>query len=217
MVFNEARGFFTARPLSLAAHVGWRLRNAAYSGAERVVDWIKGAGNWLWNFMLACLGFLAKCTPWAAEFGIRRLRGGSAMEISVGPTQGSNWLELIIENRGWSRRKVANAILSTDADFIVFRRRGEQARPDSLIDLARQTNAFAVARQSAWTGWRRRVITKHPFRRLQAGEVTQVFAPYSTLIAVRRDVLLQFGIPGALTFGAALMILFWKAAAARDG
>ena len=103
---------------------------------------------------------------------------------------------------------------NTDVDFIVFRRQGEAAPAEPLLALAREANAFAVARQLAYSGWREKVVTKHPFRKLQPGEVSDAFAPYSSLIAIRRDVLARFGVPHVLTYGAALMILSWKAAAA---
>ena len=240
VICNEARGFSAAGPVSLARHAIWRMRNAAQSGGRRIIDWSKGAGLWLhsvgyrageravdvinWlhslgyrtldrtgSFTLAGLAFLARYTHWIALFAIQRLRGGSSAEIPIGQVTGGRFVEVRVSNRGWPRRRVDNAVRNRDAEFVVFRRQGELANAEPLIDLARQTNAFAVATQCAWS---KRVIAKHPFRRLQAGEAAQVFAPYSTLIVMRRDLLLQFGIPRALTCGAAFMILFWKAAAA---
>jgi glycosyltransferase involved in cell wall biosynthesis len=233
VVFNEARGFFTARPASLARHAGWRMRNAVQSIAARIADWTGGAGSYLyslgyrgaehardivdlgWNYFLAILAFLARCTPRLVMFAIQHFggQGSSAEQPPLRDLPGS-YRELRFSNRGWSRRTVVRAVRDTDADFIVFRRHGEHASAEPLIEIARQSNAFAVARQSAWAGWTRRAIPKHPFRRLQPGEVTQVLAPYSTLIVIRRDLLLRFGVPHALTYGAALMILFRKAAGA---
>ncbi len=68
--------------------------------------------------------------------------------------------------------------------------------------------------QMAHSAWRRRIVAKHPFRRLQPGEVSEVFAPFSTLLVLRRSTLAQLGVPRALTFGGALMVLFWKASSA---
>ena len=105
-------------------------------------------------------------------------------------------------------------MLRSQADHIVFRRVGETADAAPLIEMAREKNAFAVAKQVAFSHWRPRMLTKHPFRPLQEGEISQVFAPWSTLMVVRRDAIGQMGVPRALTSGAALMILFWKAASA---
>ena len=41
--------------------------------------------------------------------------------------------------------------------------------------------------QSAHAAWRKQVVVnKHPFRRLQKGEVSEVFAPFSSLLVLRR-------------------------------
>ena len=84
----------------------------------------------------------------------------------------------------------------------------------SLIAVARETNAFAAVTQMAHSAWRARIVAKHPFRRLQPGEVSEVFAPFSSLLVLRRSTLAELGVPRALTFGGALMILFWKASSA---
>jgi glycosyltransferase involved in cell wall biosynthesis len=255
VVFNEAKGFFAGSPVPLARHARRRLRDASLASARRLVDWIGGAGQWLyslayragqrfidvvvwlyslayragervrdvahgftvwiWNAMLALLAFFAQCTPAPARFVIRCLKSlGRPREISVGPPRGVNCVEIAVANRGWRRVEVAQAVHNTDVDFIVFRRQGEAAPAEPLLALAREANAFAVARQLAYSGWREKVVTKHPFRKLQPGEVSDAFAPYSSLIAIRRDVLARFGVPHVLTYGAALMILSWKAAAA---
>ena len=104
--------------------------------------------------------------------------------------------------------------MQSDAEFIVLRMRGERGSAAPLIAIARQTNAFAVARQSAHAAWRKQVVTKHPFRRLQTGEVSEVFAPFSSLLVIRRKTLVRLGFPRALTYGGALMMLFWKSSAA---
>jgi glycosyltransferase involved in cell wall biosynthesis len=190
--------------------VRW-LYSLAYRASERMRD----VAVWIWNAKLALLAFFAQCTPVPSRFLMRRLKSlGRPKEISVGPARGVNCVEIVVANRGWRRGEVVHAVRNADADFIVFRRQGEEASAQPLLALAREANAFAVAHQSAYSAWRKTVVTKHAFRKLQPGEVTEAFAPYSSLIAIRRDVLARFGVPHALTYGAALMILFWKAAAA---
>ena len=127
---------------------------------------------------------------------------------------GSGFTEIVIKGRSWPRRQVLDAAVNSFEPFIVFRRLGETAGPEDLIALARDSGAFAVGRQMAWSGWRKTIVARHPFRKLQPEEVTQVLAPWSPLLVVRRDLLLRFGIPRAVTFGGALLVLYWKAAAA---
>ncbi len=135
----------------------------------------------------------------------------------VAPPASATFTLVGIPDRGWPRRAVLRAVAQSDAEFIVFRWRAEQsgtAGISAMIACARETGAFAVAKQTAHSAWRKRFVPKHPFRRLQPGEVSEVFAPFSSLLVVRRSLLESLGVPRALTFGAALLILFWKASAA---
>jgi glycosyltransferase involved in cell wall biosynthesis len=145
---------------------------------------------------------------------MRHRRQGLPSAAIVPESCGSRFTEIVISGRAWPRRRVAEAALDRSGDFIVFRRRGQTADPEPLIALARETSAFAVSRQTAYAGWRKTIVPKHPFRKLQPEEVTQVLAPWSSLIVVRRDLLMRLGIPHAVTFGGALLIIYWKAAAA---
>jgi glycosyltransferase involved in cell wall biosynthesis len=160
--------------------------------------------------VLACL---AQGTPVMAIALVRRQSGSRHLTVCMGQAR-PDFVEICLRDRGWPRREIIRALLNTNAGFIVFRRLGEEADARGLVALARERNAFAAAKQAAFSHWRQRVVTKHPFRKLQPGEVTNVFAPWSTLLVVRRDALLQLGCPRAFTAGAALMLLFWKAASA---
>ena len=186
-----------------------------YSLAYRVGQRARDVMVWMWNAFLAVLAFFAQSTPLPARFLMRQLKTlGRPREIPLGPPRDGSCVEIVMANRGWRRAGVLDAVRNRDVDFIVFRRQGEAAPAEPLIAVAREYNAFAVARQSAYAGWRKQVVTKHAFRRLQPGEVTAAFAPWSSLIVMRRDAIARFGAPRALTYGAALMILYWKAAAA---
>ena len=243
VVFNEARGFFAARPGPLATH-GWhRLSVAMRSGAGLAKDLSVGAGKWTWSliyrtgqrvrdvvrlcwsllyrlgewvvrqvhlgfalvglafeFVLAALAFVAQVTP-AMVRRINERRALDDVQSAIKPAAGSSYTEIVVHGRaGWKRGKVRRA----KTDFIVFRKPGETDSCESLIALAIELNAFAVAKQIAWTGWRARVATKHPFRRLLPGEVSQVAMPFSSLLVVRRDLMTA---PHAVTFGAALMVM----------
>ena len=231
VVANEAGGFFAARPRALAEHAGRRLRDSFVSGARRLADWAGGARGLLWALLinsakgvrhgadrllslcLAVLALVARATPGLVHRALRRLPAGNpAPALTVEPC-GVRYREILVSGRTWMRSEVATAALDSETDFVVFRRLGEKADPSSLIELARETGAFVTAPQIAWSGWRRTVVPKHPFRQLQQGEVTQVMAPWSTLLVMRRDLLQQLRVPASVTFGGALLALYWKAAA----
>jgi glycosyltransferase involved in cell wall biosynthesis len=237
VVFNEARGFFPAKPGPLAKHFGHRASVALRDGAKLAGELAIGVVKWTWSLVyragervrdvlmlgwslvyrfaerfqgygqlaveivLAAAAFVAQTTPGRARSKYGRLPVDAAPRLPLPPASGTSFVEITTHGRGWPRR----AVLRAKADFVVFRRPGEKASAEPLIRLAVEQNAFAVARQLAYTGWRARVTTKHPFRRLLPGEVSRVLMPFSSLIAMRRDAM---SVPRARTFGAALMLMF---------
>jgi glycosyltransferase involved in cell wall biosynthesis len=214
VISNEARGYFAARPGPLAAHARRRLRDAAVSAGRRASDWTQGLLDWWWSVLLAAFGVLAKITPPLTRAALRRMPEGHPAPVAVPLAGGSRFTEIEISGRAWPRRRILDAALDSSADFIVFRRTGETAAVAPLIALARETNSFAAGPQMAYTGWRKIIVNRHPFRKLQPEEVTEVRAPWSPLLVVRRDLLLRFGVPRACTFGGALLVLYRQAAAA---
>jgi len=214
VICNEAHGFFAANPGLVAAHGLRRLRDTAVAAARRVNDWRIGLTDKAWSVLLALLGVLAKCSRPFARAAMAHHGQGYAGALLIPEPCGSRYAEIVIPGRSWPRCRVLHAAVSSTAHFIVFRRPGEESSPEPLIGLARDTGAFAVGVQTAYSGWRNVLVTRHPFRKLQPGEVTQVMAPWSPLLVIRRDLLLRFGVPRAATFGGALLILYWKAAAA---
>jgi glycosyltransferase involved in cell wall biosynthesis len=149
--------------------------------------------------VLAAAAFAAQITPAMVRALNERRPFAEVDSVATPLATGSTFTEIIVHGRaGWKRGKVRKA----KTDFIVFRKPGETAPAEPLIALAIELNAFAVAKQIAWTGWRPRVATKHPFRRLLPGEVSQIEMPFSSLIVLRRDAMKS---THAVTFGAALM------------
>jgi glycosyltransferase involved in cell wall biosynthesis len=214
VIANEAGGFFAAKFGPLAEHIGRRAKDGAVSAVRRLGDWFGGTSNWSWSVVLLVLGYLAKCTPALVRAAVRSLPAGDAANaMKVGPC-GIRYTEIVVPGRAWPGRRTREAALNSGSHFLVFRLAGEKGSPEPLIALARESGAFAVASQVAYAGWRKTLITRHPFRRLQPGEVSQVMAPWSSLIVVRADLMTRLGIPRAMTFGGALAILYWKAAAA---
>src|SRR5437763_2656008 len=118
--------------------------------------------------MLLTASAIAQLTPPLARYGISRLTGGKPAPKTLAAPLDGRATEVVMPVRLWPRRAIAHV----STEFVVLRTRGETASAEPLIELARRTNAFAVARQQSWAGWRARVATKHPFRRLQPGEAT---------------------------------------------
>jgi glycosyltransferase involved in cell wall biosynthesis len=182
--------------------LGWSL---LYRFAER----FQGYGRLAAEIVLAFLAFVAQITPALTRAVYRRMPVSSERAPSFPSRDREGPVEPTephpeIETHG--RGSVGRAVRKAQGGFIVFRRTGETAPAEPLIDLAIRLNAFAVAKQLAYTGWRDRVVTKHPFRRLLPGEVSQVEMPYSSLIVMRRDP----HFPSAVTLGASLMLEFQK-------
>ncbi len=231
LVQNEVGDFFSAFSAHAVRHIGRRLRDGAVGVGRRTSDWIRAlpllrrqigtilkdstdaAVNYCVEVMLAVLAVLVGGTAPLARAIVRRQKGERHLAVEMGRA-GVSSVEVALDGRGWPRRRVLETLRQSDADYVVFRYRGEAADAAPFIELARSANAFAVAKQIAFSHWRQRVLTRHPFRKLQDGEVVQVFAPWSSLLVIRRDAFLALGCPRALTSGGAFLTLFWKAAAA---
>lgn len=227
---NEAGGFFAARPVPLLKHAARRMKDGLVSALVRAGEWghtllkwiylpiwsvLGRLGDWSWSLSLAFLSLLAPLVWPLACAAVRRRnvsRPGSL--IAASPLQGRmDGIEVLVADRRWRRAKLLRTLLASDRSFVVFRHPACTADAAPLLALAASMEAFAVARQTAFTGWRQRVTTRHPFRILAAGEMASVLAPVSNLMVVRRDLLLQFGLPKAFTFGAAMEQVFRQAAA----
>lgn len=211
--------------VSNLAGLSWSL---TWRGAERTRDLIRLGLAHLYQLKLRSGELLSGLRLWAGEVLIsglavaaERLPAPSLPVLrtpvgrrSLRPAANESFVEVRIPGRAWHRRKVAAVISSSTASFVVFRWGTETADARPLIETAILENAFAVARQSSWSAWRHCLLAKHPFRRLQPGEVSEVYAPFSFLIAIRRDALASLGLPQALTYGAALMMIFMRSSAA---
>ncbi|HXJ38662.1 MAG TPA: glycosyltransferase family 4 protein, partial [Bryobacteraceae bacterium] len=225
LVRNEAGDFFPARPGLLLNHAARRTRDAAKSAAIRLGEWAGAIPKFLWSplwrlsdrmasLTLAFLAILAPLVWPLALAAFKRRTGESHLNLQLPSIEGSSITEILVGDRRWRRARIAEALQSAQSTFLVFRHPTCAWPVEPLLHLALQTDAFAVAHQVAYTGWRERISTRHPFRTLQAGEIASVFGPVSPLLVIRRDALDLFGLPRAITFGAALQLLYWRAAAA---
>ena len=192
-------------------HLAWALLYQLYL---RAGEQFCGAILLCRELLLSGLALLAKLVPELSLRAIRTRAHRTSAARDLRPAQDGSFVEVAITGRGWDRKRIIRAVHNSRASFVVFRWTGESASAHPLIAAALAENAFAVALQMAHSAWRERVVAKHPFRRLQPGEVSEVLAPFSLLLVVRRDALLEFGCPRAFTYGSALMTLFWKSSAA---
>jgi glycosyltransferase involved in cell wall biosynthesis len=222
VIFNEAHGFFAARPGRIAAHAIRRFRDATrnllhlsggwlYSIAYRSAQRLRDIANLSYALLLEALARIAPILP------APKLPVAQVTDLPSRPAPGeagTTYTKLILSGRSWPQSKIKNVLSKSKADFLILQTQNETNDPQPLIEGALKVQAFATARQIAYTGWRAQLLNKHPFRRLQPGEIAQVSAPWSNQIAIRRDIFAQLRVPNATTTGAALMLLFWKAALA---
>ena len=203
---------------SLAYRAGERVQDLAglawsfaFRGGERAADVV----CWAAEGSLAALAFLASLAPHVAYNIVTRPRERPSSNAAFHKVRRCDFVEVRLSGRRWPRRRILRSLRNSNADFLVLRRDGDEDPAEPLIATARATVSFAVAKQIAHAAWRPyRAAVKHPFRRLQTGEVTEVFAPWSSLLVVRRDQFVSLGCPRSLTTGGALLALFWKASAA---
>jgi len=163
------------------------------------------------ELILAALAFCARRVPNLALSMVEKERRSTNPGARMAE---DSFIEIPHAGRGWQRRRILEKLRSSHAEFVVFRHEGEPGEAKWLIAMAVATGAFAAARQAGHSAWRAKVVDKHPFRRLHGNETSEVAAPDSGLIVMRRETLLALGCPRALTWGAALMLIFRKASAA---
>ncbi len=181
-----------------------------------VADWLGSAVLFVWKFSLSGLAHVAALTgPLASrwfEWKFGEAQDSTADFVMLPPKAGST-VDIVLSSHAWPRRELQRLLRRSQQDYLVIRREGVSCDVTPLLALARQTGAFAVAAQSGYAGWRKTALRNHPFRKLEPGEVTEVVAPWTQTVVIRRDALLMLRLPFALTAGAALQQIFWRAAA----
>ncbi|MCU1325049.1 MAG: hypothetical protein JWN34_419 [Bryobacterales bacterium] len=225
VIRNEAADFFPAASAPLVEHLIRRIKDTAASCATRLGEWLGAvfglcwslvwhAADWAWSAILAALAQVAPVFWPLALRASRRRRASRYLAIARPKRVNSSAVDMAVADRRWRKSRIERTATDSDASFVVFRHPDCFLSAQPLLDLAIQTGAFAVAQQSAYTGWRRQVTSRHPFRPLQPGEVSLVLSPISPLLVVNREALLTLGIPRAFTFGAGIALLGYRAAAA---
>src|SRR5581483_9558852 len=122
-------------------------------------------------------------------------------------------LSLQYSGRRWDRREFDRQIRASDARYVLLQQHGDDLR--DLLPLFDDPRTFAVSRQPAYRLWHPGIFATAPFRQLQPGTASRTLAPVGPAILFDREKLLALGgIPETVVPGSALLLLFWKAAAA---
>ncbi len=213
---NETGDIFSKTPY-LLSHGMRRLRDKVVDLCIMTGEYASGAALAAWvpirDFTRALglflFAFVGQFHTAISRFVFDRLRGTKALRLDIPALpQDITFAEVCLDGRKWRVQELPKA------QIIVFRQHGETADVAQLLKIFELPQTFSVALQTEHTDWRKKLVAKFPFRKLQPGELTRTQSPYSTLIAFRRDALTEFGLPAVLSAGSAYMLLHWQAAAA---
>ena len=199
------------------------LRVAGYWKAYHGLDWSRSALRHVWTpvsgniraRLISVFAFFAQFSTPLSRSVFARFKGTRQIDLGLAPLRDLSYVEIVIYVRKWPFAEIKRTIARATESIVIFRQDGETADLQGLLELFRQPATFVVALQVQHTDWRKKLLSKYPFRQLQPGEVTRTLAPYSSLLAMRRDALMQFGVPEVLSSGSAYMLLCWQAAAAH--
>ena len=210
LILNAHGDFLAGTPRGVACHAlrivrdacenGWHsLRSVAYTVAEHSRDF----AYW---FRAAVL--LMRLILWSA---LRGFRSNFKSELSAGDDAVASFKQA---GPRWRRQTFEDLVGTSTARFILWHEGTDSTSVADLMPLFDDPRTFAVSRQSCFRAWQPLILPAAPFRKLQPGEATQVFAPISNTILVDRQKLLALGVPRARLASTAWTWIFWKAASA---
>ena len=157
--------------------------------------------------------FFAQLSTPLSRRVFKTFNGADRIFLKLVPLQDFSFEEIEIVGRRWNPEEISCVAEQSTASLLVFRQAGETGDVHAVLAPFEQPDIFAAAVQVQHADWRKKLLHKFPFRKLQPGEVTRTMAPYSSLIALRRDAVVQYGVPNVLSSGSAYMLLCWQAAA----
>jgi hypothetical protein len=159
--------------------------------------------------------FFAQWNSWLSRLVFQQMRGTATLTIATSRAREDGIVRYEFRDREWRHKEIEELLRGTDARWVLFEQAGvEHEGVGDMLPLFNDPRAFAVSRQDAFRGWQQLLFPTAPFRRLQTGEATQVFAPVSNQILVEREKLLGLRVPDLTGYGSSWYVLFWKAAAA---
>jgi glycosyltransferase involved in cell wall biosynthesis len=213
LLMNELTDFFPGTPGLIANHASRRLRDLARGVLNRLRDVNRG----LWLLLFAWIA------QWSSPVSRRAFlrRHGSlplALQQAGGnacPTTTNSTCTLRYSGRRWDLRELDSRIRASDARYILLLHDDSSDDLRDLLPLFDDPLTFAVSRQPAYRLWHPVIVPTAPFRALQPGTASRTLAPVAPAILIDREKLLALdGVPETVVPGSALLLLFWKAAAA---
>jgi glycosyltransferase involved in cell wall biosynthesis len=210
LFMNELADFFPVSPRLIFVHVRRRTRDALRAIWNRTRDISRG-------LILLLFAWAAQWSSPISRRAFLRRHGTLPLELpDAEPAAGSEGvLVLRYGLRRWDRREFEQKIRSSTARWVLPL---DGPTDDDLRDLQplfADARTFAVSRQPAFRLWHPMLFATAPFRQLQPGSASRTLAPVSHAILLDREKLLRLGgLPETVVPGTALLLLFWKAAAA---
>jgi glycosyltransferase involved in cell wall biosynthesis len=210
LFMNELADYFPGTPRLIATHAARRVRDAAVWLWNRLRDVNRG----LWLLLFAGIA------QWSSPISRRAFRRRHGTEPLALPLPerggaGGSACPLTYVGRRWDRREFERQIRDSNARYILLQQDGCCDDLLDLLPLFDDPRTFAVSRQPAYRLWHPGVFATAPFRQLQPGTASRTLAPVAPATLIDREKLLALGgIPETVVPGSALLLLFWKAAAA---
>jgi glycosyltransferase involved in cell wall biosynthesis len=240
VICNENGDFFALRAFAVIRHLiyrygSWRLAtfdDVAQFLNLRIVWPTRHAISWLHDKMdailvwgtavaLAKLSWLAERIAPVTRQMYERLPKGQPAPLpppvtNYPPVEQATSGITRIEYQGfdWLRHEICRLLRASESRFVLFCPSDYVDSLDDLLPLFDDPLTFAVSRQHGYREWREFLVALSPFRMLMPMEASRVAAPFARVVLVDRPKLMQLGIPNTLVFGAAWLLLFWRAGAA---
>ena len=202
LIRNISGGYFAGTPAKVWHYVWLGMRRWFDDAWTYLGELALGAVLWVFAFFAQWNSALSRAV-------FRRLHG--TKHLSLQPAQrGEGIASYRYSGRKWDARR----ILELEGAYGFFQRDDDRSDASDLLPLFRDPDTFVVSHQHAVRSWRKLLFATAPFRVLQAGEATRVYAPVSPAMLVDLAKLRALGIPSLSSFGSNWYLLFHKAAAA---
>ena len=208
LLMNERPDFFP--PTLIKTHAARRLRDAAISIGNRARDIHRG----LWLFLFS------QIAQWSAPISrkvFQKRHGHSPLNL-LAPNrdrEGAVACTLHYKSRHWNHSELTRQLTNSTAPYALLHQHSATDNLHDALPLFDLPDTFAVSRQPAYRLWHPTIVPTAPFRQLQPGAAAATLAPISPSILFDRAKLLALGgLPDTVVPGSALLLLFWKAAAA---
>jgi len=206
LIRNKDGGFFPGTPRMVSLYARLALQRMWSDANVRRRE--LGVGAALWIF-----AFVAQWFSPVSRFAFRRIRGNVHRKLCV-PPAGEGIAHHRYKGREWDAHAILELLRHSAARYIFFQREDDRSDAAELIAAFRHPDTFAASRQTAVRAWRKLLFATAPFRALQPGEISRVYAPVSTAMLVDAAKLRALAFPALSSFGSNWYVLFHQAAAA---